>query len=245
MYKLCIDIGNTNSKAGVFSGKKLIDNIICSKEKKHELDVLIRKYPINAIIYSATGDADEYLKILKAYTIPCFGLSSDLKLAFTNSYSTKSTLGSDRIAAVSAALSRYPNNDLLIIDAGTCITYDFIDNNAIYYGGSISPGIGLRYQSLHTFTHNLPLVQGNTTDILIANTTVDAIRSGVLMGIRAEIDGIINEYKALHPDLKIILSGGDAKYFDKNLKNNIFAFPKIVLFGLNEILDINFENNKH
>jgi len=245
MHKLCIDIGNTNSKAGVFSGKKLIKHIIYSNGQERQLDILIKEHSIDAVIYSASGNAEGFVKAFHANGIPLYKLSSDLKLPFINSYSTKNTLGSDRIAAVCGAMSRYPGTNLLIIDAGTCITYDYLDKKGIYHGGSISPGIGLRYQALHTFTHNLPLVQGNTTDILIADNTSGAIRSGVLNGIRAEIDGIIDSYKALYPDLKIILSGGDAKYFDKNLKNNIFAFPKIVLFGLNEILDINFENKKH
>ena len=168
-------------------------------------------------------------------------LDASTPLPFKNRYISKQSLGYDRIAAISGAIDIYPNNNVLVINAGTCITYDLITAENAYLGGGISPGIRMRFKSLHAFTSKLPFIEPNDeqkTDLVGADTE-KSIMSGVLNGILAEVDGIIDRYKRKFPGLKIIVSGGDYKYFDRNLKNNIFATPNIVLKGLNSIHNFN------
>jgi type III pantothenate kinase len=148
-------------------------------------------------------------------------------------------LENDRLAAAIAGATLYPGSNVLVIQAGTCITYEFINAQGEYIGGAISPGIQMRYKAMNTFTGKLPLIEHKKFDGLIGQTTEESILSGVNNGILAEVDGIINAYKSQYPDLTIILSGGDADFFVKQLKNSIFAVPNIVLKGLNIILDFN------
>lgn len=148
-------------------------------------------------------------------------------------------MGNDRIALAVAGSQLYPGRDVLIIGAGTCITYDFVSKNNEYFGGSISPGIHMRFKALNTFTDKLPLVQPENKPELIGNSTVGSITSGVMNGLYSEIDGIIDRYEKNFPEIQTILTGGDIIYFDKMLKNNIFANSNLVLKGLNMILDYN------
>jgi len=165
---------------------------------------------------------------------------SDLTpLPIENLYRSKVTLGKDRLAAAVAAADRFPGKDILVISAGTCITYDFVNSGKEYLGGGISPGIQMRLQAMHTFTGKLPLISFKKNVPLIGNTTERSILSGVLHGAIAEIEGIAVHYKEQFPEVVIIISGGDAKYFDKRLKISIFAFPNIVIHGLYQILDFN------
>jgi type III pantothenate kinase len=165
-----------------------------------------------------------------------------LPLPVVIDYHTPDTLGTDRIAAVVAAHNLYPDKNILVVETGTCITYDFIDAEGIYRGGSISPGLGLRFSALHNFTDKLPLIEPVKDAILIGKSTESSIQSGVINGLIAEVQGIISMYENNYEDLTIILSGGNLDYFDKILKNNIFAVPNIVLTGLNIILDFNDKN---
>jgi type III pantothenate kinase len=164
-------------------------------------------------------------------------------LPIKNNYATPKSLGKDRLAAAVGAWSLFPNQNSLSIDVGTAIKFDLINQASEYIGGSISPGISLRFQSLHNFTAKLPLVQYKNSHPLIGFDTETSILSGVLNGINSEIDGLIELYKVQYPDLKIILSGGDSIYFENNLKSNIFAVSNLVQIGLNEILIFNETNN--
>ena len=149
-------------------------------------------------------------------------------------------MGLDRIAAVAGAQQKYPNTDVLVIDMGTCITYDFIDHQGIYWGGSIAPGLQMRLKAMHHFTDQLPLVSFDKTSLkLTGNSTEKSIQSGVYYGIQAEVNGFIQQYLQEHNDLQIIITGGDAHLFDIAPKNRIFADEFIVLRGLNEILKYN------
>lgn len=154
---------------------------------------------------------------------------------------TPETLGKDRLAAVIAASNIFPGSDLLVIDAGTAITYDFINKDREYHGGSISPGINMRFKALNTFTGRLPLIDPEPFDQLIGLNTHEAILSGVMNGARYEMNGIIEDYQLKFPHLKTILTGGDAIYFDKKLKSNIFVSSNLVILGLKLILKYNFE----
>jgi type III pantothenate kinase len=148
-------------------------------------------------------------------------------------------LGQDRIAAVVGAYSLYNKKDIIVIDAGTCLTIDFLSEKGEYIGGRISPGIEIRYKALHTFTDKLPLVTKENTIPIIGNDTVSSILSGVQQGILAELRLIISEYRLRKPEAIAVVTGGDAFFFEKELKSSIFANLNLVMIGLNEILDFN------
>lgn len=158
-----------------------------------------------------------------------------------NNYETPDTLGKDRLAGVVAASYLFPGKNVLVIDAGTAITYDLITGTKEYIGGSIVPGLGIRFRGLHTFTSMLPLYEASSYSELTGKDTYGSIMSGVMTGTRLEMDGFIREYEAKYPGLITVLTGGDAIYFDKMLKSNIFASPNLVLIGLKLILQYNFE----
>ncbi len=171
-------------------------------------------------------------------------LDYDTPLPINNKYSSKQTLGRDRIAAVVGASKIFPGRNILVIDAGTCITYDFINNKNEYLGGAISPGLRMRFKALNKFTGRLPAVEHRGTEIpdLIGDTTEGSILSGVINGLSGEINGFINSYKSNNNRLETIITGGDHKYFDKLLKYKTFAAPFLVLDGLKGILDFNERN---
>jgi type III pantothenate kinase len=238
---LIIDVGNSYVKFAVFQQGKLIHKI--AKELSHFNDTYINikdKFSnIEKVIISSVGK----LKLSQIETIKnqdnVLVLDSEVLLPFENSYKTPKTLGVDRMALVSAAVNQFPNKNVLIIDAGTCITYDFINFKNHYLGGAISPGIRLRYHSLHNLTANLPLLDSEIPKDIIGQTTTDAIHSGVINGVLKEIEGVIDEYQKKNSDLTVILTGGDTNFLSNQLKNSIFANSNFLLEGLNFILEFN------
>jgi type III pantothenate kinase len=240
---LCIDIGNTQSKVAVFNGQQELQYLA----RHQHLDVsllahYINSYSIkNSILSSVANHAPSLESYLQAHT-NFIRLTHTTPIPIHNHYATPSTLGRDRIAAVIGGYSIYPNSALLVIDAGTCITYDYLNHKREYKGGGISPGMHIKFKALHTFTSQLPLIQTNQIGELIGNTTSNAIISGVMWGTVAEVDGIIERYKVLNANLKVLVTGGDALFFDAKLKNKIFVLPNLVLQGLNKILIYNVYN---
>jgi type III pantothenate kinase len=166
-------------------------------------------------------------------------LNSTTPIPVSNCYKTPNTLGNDRIALVVGATVHYSGHNVLVIDAGTCITYDFINAEQEYLGGSISPGIRMRYSALHQYTSQLPMLKTEEKAALIGGDTEESIHSGVINGVLAEIDGVIQRYIEQYPDVKVVVTGGNVKLFDKGLKNTIFASPNLLMEGLNKILDYN------
>jgi len=243
--RLIVDIGNTFSKFAVFKGRK----ILITQTKEHftvaDIRELLNKYDqIKASIVSSVSDYDQNIDEELRSKTHFVLLGHNTKLPFINLYKTPTTLGNDRIAAVAGAMEMFPGKNVLVIDAGTCITYELLTDKGEYLGGAISPRIKMRYKSLNTFTKNLPLIQPKPDQKieLIGNTTGSSILSGVQNTVLMEVNSMINEYKHRFTDLKIILTGGDHKYFDRMLKSNIFAAPNLVLKGLNKILDFNESN---
>lgn len=245
---LVIDQGNSFTKIAVFDAGELYE---LQNFNNHPDDQLIdgikifisslEPKKINSGIFSTVARSSKFLQdFLKSITF-ILEMSEQCKLPVKNAYGTPETLGNDRIASVVAATNMFPHENILCIDAGTCITYDFVNNQSEYLGGGISPGIQMRLKALHTFTGKLPLVSLKPEVELIGNTTESSILSGVLNGIKAELEGIIQRYLRENPGLKIILTGGDAIYFDKKVKSNIFAVPNLVLMGLKDILQYNVE----
>ena len=191
----------------------------------------------SSILSSVIGIYAEISNIIEVYSAEV--LSEKTPLPIINSYKTPLTLGKDRLAAVVGASVLYPGKDVLVFDAGTCLTIDFINSDKEYVGGRISPGIEMRYNALHTFTDKLPLIKSEKNTLVIGNDTKTSIISGVQQGILAEVKTIISEYKIQNTDTVFVFTGGDSFYFEKELKNSIFANPNLVLIGLNEILDYN------
>jgi type III pantothenate kinase len=171
-----------------------------------------------------------------------FVLHSD-PFPFLNAYATPNTLGIDRMVLATGATLRYPNQNRLVIDAGTCVTYDFISQDDVYLGGAIAPGLRLRYQSLHNYTAALPLLDSECPDYFIGNSTANAIHSGVVNGLAHEIDGFIEEYRTRYSNFIIILTGGDAEFLAKRLKNTIFANSNFLLESLNQTFQYKIKND--
>ena len=187
-------------------------------------------------------EQEDFYSALNAI-IPTIIFNSETKIPLTNLYQSASTLGSDRLAASVGAYFLYPNANVLVIDAGTCIKYNFTNSKNEYLGGGISPGIRMKLKALQTFTSKLPLVEANFSyNELVGNNTQNSILSGVLNGSVAEIDGIISQYKLQFTDIICILTGGDSEYLAKRLKNSIFAHQNLVIKGLNDILNYNSEH---
>jgi type III pantothenate kinase len=237
---LIIDVGNTRVKMAVYNNSELIHNEIFTHENmvSGALNVA-EKFKCDAAIISFVGGVKKNEIIQLKSKINLIILNSDTKVPFKNAYASPKTLGVDRIALVASAVKTFPNKNVLIIDAGTCITYDFVNSKAEYFGGSISPGIHMRYKALNFFTEKLPLLEPQNPTNLVGDSTVNSMHSGVINGVISEIDGIINRYKEKNQYLTVVLTGGDVKFLADRLKNSIFANPIFLLDGLNTILTYN------
>jgi len=247
-FNLIIDIGNTFAKIAFFKEQELVQVKSLSKITYNDLlsvisdiDGFEKDATIEYAILSAVGDYPKELISLLSNNFRFIKFTHLTKTPVKNLYASPQTLGLDRLAAVVGATQYLNGHDLLVIDCGTCITYDFLTSKNEYLGGSISPGIEMRFKSLNNFTANLPLVNRFGKFELIGDTTENAIRSGILNGVIKELDGIIAEYHINYPELKVLMTGGDVKYFDGKLKNDIFANSNLVLEGLNLILDYNID----
>ena len=238
---LIIDIGNSSAKLAVIEENTILKKITCtSKSIANNVKKLRKKYLIENCIISSVSKFDmAKLNVFEGVN-NVIQLNHQTKIPFVNEYNSPSTLGADRIALASAAITNYPKQNVLVIDAGTCITYDFINSNKKYQGGAISPGIVLRYKSLYDYTANLPRLEQDTYE-LIGKDTESAIHSGVLNGLIQEIDGVIGQYKKNYQNLTVVLTGGDTNFLAKKLKSTIFANPNFLLEGLNSILKYNIE----
>jgi len=243
--KLIIDIGNTRVKTALFDDSGIAELITIEDLSIDFLTELFSKHQnIRSAIMASVREVKQEITGLLSSKTRFIRLDETTPLPFVNKYATPNTLGNDRVAAVAGASSLFPGQNVLVIDAGSCITYDFINATGEYLGGSISPGINMRFLALNSFTGKLPLINFDSgrQAKLTGTDTSESILSGVQNGVLQEVDGIINAYKQQYSEVNVVVSGGDYKYFDKYLKNNIFASPNIVLTGLNRILDFNEEN---
>ena len=249
--RLIIDFGNTLCKVAFYENDEELNLSSFSNINLELLQTHINKYinlqPVpGKITHCIVSSVINYPAEIKAYlqtTFHFIELSSNTPLPVSIKYETPNTLGNDRIAAVVGGKSLFPDQDLLIVDAGTCITFDFLNKNGDYLGGAITPGIKLRFKSLNNYTDKLPLIMHFGKDVkLIGSSTEGSIKSGVINGVKAEVNGIIENYREEYPEIKIIFTGGDINYFDTTPKNNIFAVANLVLKGLNTILNYNAED---
>ena len=235
--QLIIDVGNTRVKAAIFHEDALqAGHHFLLEDFIEEVGEFAGLYPVKKAIISSVGRLSEEQARSVQLRFPTIILSHTTPLPFSNDYGTPHTLGVDRIALVAAFAKAYPKKNGLIIDAGTCITYDYITAEGSYKGGAISPGLRLRYETLNNLTANLPLLEKQLPQSIIGTTTNEAIHSGVVNGVLLEMDGAINHYKEHYNVEIVIITGGDAEFLAKRLKNSIFAHSKFLLEGLNYIL---------
>jgi type III pantothenate kinase len=237
---LAIDIGNTFQKIAVFNH----DECICCQSVQvittEELASIIRQYSIKNSIISSVADMDVSVVDLLKKKTNFVHYSHKTKLPVTILYKTADCLGLDRIANAVGAAMLYPAQNILSIQAGTCLVFDFVNEKSEYLGGSISPGIKMRLEALHEKTKNLPyVILPETRPNIFGTDTHTSLSSGVLNGICCEIESFIADYQAKFNNLNILLTGGDAIFLQKLIKNTIFAAPNVVLKGLNEIIKYN------
>lgn len=241
-YQLCIDQGNSNTKIAVFEANKLIEFKIFKDLTIGGLNDILQQFPVTAcIISSVTDQNNELIHFLKQRIRSFIVLDHKTLVPFENRYTTPETLGKDRIAAIAGAIYLKPDTDMIVIDAGTAITYDFVDAKGVFHGGNIAPGLEMRLRSLNEFTKKLPLVEAETDVPFLGTDTKTAILSGVINGIIFEINGYFDRLKFKYPELSIYLTGGSTFYFYSKLKNPIFAEKYLVLIGLNRILQFNVQ----
>lgn len=239
---LIIDIGNTRTKVAIFSKGELIKSFATDSFELVDVLELKSDYPEleRAIISSVKYNSNELLKSLKTELEYVIELEQQTFIPIDNLYETPQTLGKDRIAAAVGANKVFPNQNVLVIDAGTAITYDFVNEKNQYLGGFISPGLSMRFKALNHFTDKLPLLKPGEPKIISGKNTNEAIQGGIQYGLEGEIQRIIHYFSEGESELKIILSGGDLKYFEKLLKSYKFVALEIILLGLNTILDSNY-----
>ncbi len=233
MKNIAVDFGNSRIKVGIFDKAKLLQKF--SVENLEGLRPILAQQHDSIIVCSVKGESDIVLQMSTAIGIK-IKLTVETPLPVQIQYATPHSLGVDRISAVCGAQQLFPNQDCLIIDMGTCINYELVDLDGVYQGGIISPGVAMRFQAMHTFTAKLPLIQATAGPNLIGDSTMACMQSGVMNGIQEEVKGIMAQLKMKYPRLITILCGGDAAFFENQLKPTIFAAPELVLVGLNRIL---------
>jgi type III pantothenate kinase len=241
---LIVEQGNTKLKIAVSDCGKIVSSTCLNKDEISTVKDIIKQYNPAQGIISLVADTDELLVVyLKEHLEYLLWLEDHTPVPIRLEYETKETLGKDRIAAAVGANYLQPGRNLLVIDAGTAITYEVIESSGIYKGGNISPGLTTRFRALNQFTERLPLIKEKENVPLIGTSTESAILAGVVNGIVYEIDGHIDMLKAEYGDIFVFLTGGHSFYFERRLKNHIFADANLVLVGLNRILEYNAEKN--
>ena len=240
---LVIDIGNTRTKVAVFHRGEVLITIPFDHIEVSHIELLKREYEeLNKVIVSSVKDYPEELRAYLQTGFETFiELDATTPLPIENCYQTKETLGKDRIAAVVGAYDLYPDTNILVIDAGTAITYDILTAEGKYLGGNISPGLEMRFKALNHFTGKLPKVEQADQNKLFGTSTDEAIRAGVQNGTVYEADTTISAFKEFYNNLKVIITGGDAEFFDNKLKNSFFVHFNLTSLGLNRILEHNGE----
>jgi len=237
--RLILDFGNTFQKCAVFNNNEIVAFERFENITLNQLKAFAQNNDIQSAILSSVINTNlEIIAWLKESFL-FVELDHNTPIPITNKYASPETLGKDRLAAAIGAASLFPKQNVLSIDTGTAIKFDLVNFKGEYLGGSISPGLYLRFKALHTFTDKLPLVTYNNEHLLIGNNTQTSILSGVMNGAIAEINGLIDAYKNRFNGLKIVITGGESIYFVKSIKSDIFADSNLVIKGLNEILKFN------
>ena len=237
---LVVDIGNNFFKLGIFENSNLVFSFFDKNDKIDvEIEKIMRSYSKITSALISNVSSIKINDILNKLNIKIYELDSTFIFPFKLNYKTPESLGNDRLALAAAATILFPNSNNLVIDAGTCITIDFIDNNNHFIGGSISPGVKMRYDSLNHYTANLPLLKNENSFNYPGDSTNASIHAGIIGGVSNEINGFIKQINSRNDKVNVILTGGDAKILSKTLKITIFANQNFILEGLNSILNLN------
>ncbi|MFC5407947.1 type III pantothenate kinase [Larkinella bovis] len=237
---IAIDWGNSALKAGLFENETLLETRL--QVTIEELQDLVLTVQPTAVVVSSTNRPAEQLREQLPLKPETYWLAVDgyTPVPMEKRYDTPHTLGTDRIASAVGAKVLFPDEACLVIDLGTCVTYDYVDADSVFLGGMISPGFRMRFRAMHSFTERLPLVEPDEPrPSLLGKNTRQAMQAGVINGLRAELGGIIDAHRREHPAIKVLICGGDAPFFESSLKPPIFAVPELVLIGLNRILQHN------
>lgn len=235
---LVADVGNTATKLGLFVGAQLVKSTPFENDSEFDISAWVAGQNPDAVMISSVTDLPESLITFISSERNVFHLTPQVRLPIAMGYKSPETLGNDRLANVCAAATLFQGNPVLVIDSGTCLKFDFLSAEPRYLGGAISPGMRMRFRALHDFTARLPLIEPDVVSPdLIGSSTRESIMSGVLNGMLAEIENTVNSYREIAPDLKVVITGGDASFFLNRLKCSIFAEPALTLIGLNTILN--------
>lgn len=236
---LCFDFGNTRLKCAVFKNEDIEDVEVLQEASVSSVQSLINKYqPVKSILSSVIHHDAAIDKVLAAATT-FHKLGSASKLPLTIPVGKPETVGADRLALSVAAVHLYPGQHNLVIGLGSCITYNFVNKLHQFLGGSISPGMEMRFRSMHEYTALLPLVKAENNFPLVGYDTKTNLLSGVILGMAREIDGIIDLYSLKYRNFNVLLTGGDMPFFEPHLKNKIFADPYLIFKGLYAISEYN------
>jgi type III pantothenate kinase len=236
---LIVDIGNTSTKLALYDGHKKINVSHINDLTREELENDLSGLDIERAIISSVRKLPRSITDLFSASIPYVHyLSTNSNLPFKIGYETPETLGPDRIAGIAGAFNLFPRSELLVIDTGTAITYDFL-SNGIYRGGNISPGLNMRFKALNKFTGKLPLLKPAENFSNPGRNTTDAILAGVIMGVTYEINEYIRTFEKKSTDFKILLAGGDGGFLKDRITYQLTYMPDIVIDGLNYILEYN------
>ncbi|MCO6475756.1 MAG: type III pantothenate kinase [Phaeodactylibacter sp.] len=237
---LVIDIGNTLAKAGVFKNGALQYRESRKNWEIDDLMALATNHGVqNVILSTVAGAVTDSFREALASRFFFIELNAATPLPIENRYRTPETLGKDRLAAVAGAYALFPGQACLVADAGTCITYDLLSSEGAYLGGNIAPGIAMRLKAMHAFTARLPLVEAGAFEEWVGDSTETALRNGAQVGALLEAEGYIRYCRSRFGALRAIFTGGDADFFAKNLKSEIFVNHNLVLIGLDQILNYN------
>jgi type III pantothenate kinase len=240
MKLLCIDWGNTLVKAAVIEhGNFLVQETFTASEAPDRISRLIDAQQPRASILCSVVNHEEGIEALLAERTHYVKLGQNTNLPIMNAYHSADTLGADRLAAVAGAHAEHPDKNSLVVVLGTCITYNFITKNGAFRGGAISPGFQMRLDAMHHFTDGLPQVEREGPTLLLGYDTATCMRSGVVFGITAEVEGMVADFAKEYGEFNAVLTGGDAPFFARHIKSGIFADPQIMLKGLYQILKHN------
>lgn len=236
---LCLDYGNTRKKFALFHGDQvLLDGVLAEDEMPEIWELLRIHRPENSILSSVIDHSLLLEKTLLEQT-RFHKLSHHTQLGFTTPVGRPETIGADRLALAAAAVHFFPRQNNLVVALGSCITYNFISQQHEFLGGAISPGMEMRFKAMHEHTAKLPLARKNWNFPVIGYDTVTNLQSGVLAGISFEIQGYIDFYENKFGNFNVVLTGGDARYFARQLKKRIFADLNFLFKGLYAISEGN------
>ncbi len=237
---ICFDFGNTRLKSAVFAGGELREMIVLEDGKLSTVERMIEKFKPDRSILSSVINHDPAIETFLSDKTIFHKLDHQSRIPLTTPVGKPETIGTDRLALCAAAVDRFPDKNNLVIGLGSAITYNFVNKYHEFLGGGISPGMEMRFRSLHEFTAKLPMVRLDWNFPLVGYDTRTNILSGVILGMSREIDGMIEEYRERYENLNVLLSGGDAQHFSRLLKNRIFADPDLMFRGLMVIGEYNF-----